>query len=360
MVRISAIIFDYRMRKYKNESIDFMQKKVIQICKNRSIKDLENKILRCMNYQINNLKIKYKTINQNEENEDKAIYLYKVNTINRDVIIEMFLSFVNNIKTYESVFFQEIILSEEDKTKNVSEIFNKFDEKNEILIIEINTINKENPKFLLPINTKELSCSICLKPIKDLNDTKYMCELCSMYLFCSKECAQISDKKNNNPKIIEHFKLHKFLSDIITKPFDLEELINSNIKEENKSKNKGEVGLYNLGNTCYMNCSIQCLSHTSELTKYFINNYFQNEINLESKFGSKGVLLKSYSDLINLMWFSERKIINPSFLRIAFIESTHKFGNNMQQDAMEFISILLNYLHEDLNRIREKPYIQKD
>ena len=50
MVRISAIIFDYRMRKYKNESIDFMQKKVIQICKNRSIKDLENKILRCMNY----------------------------------------------------------------------------------------------------------------------------------------------------------------------------------------------------------------------------------------------------------------------------------------------------------------------
>ena len=360
MVRISAIIFDYRMRKYKNESIDFMQKKVIQICKNRSIKDLENKILRCMNYQINNLKIKYKTINQNEENEDKAIYLYKVNTINRDVIIEMFLSFVNKIKTYESVFFQEIILSEEDKTKNVSEIFNKFDEKNEILIIEINTINKENPKFLLPINTKELSCSICLKPIKDLNDTKYMCELCSMYLFCSKECAQISDKKNNNPKILEHFKLHKFLSDIITKPFDLEELINSNIKEENKSKNKGEVGLYNLGNTCYMNCSIQCLSHTSELTKYFINNYFQNEINLESKFGSKGVLLKSYSDLINLMWFSERKIINPSFLRIAFIESTNKFGNNMQQDAMEFISILLNYLHEDLNRIREKPYIQMD
>ena len=176
MIRINAIIFDYRMRKYKNESIDFMQHKVIQISKNRNIKDLENKILRCMNYQINFLKIKYKEIKRDENNEDKVIHLYKVNKVNRDIIIEMFLSFENNITTYESVFFQEIILTEEDKTKNVEEIFNKFDSNTEILILEINTINKEIPKFLLPINNKELVCSICNKPIKDLNDTKYMCE----------------------------------------------------------------------------------------------------------------------------------------------------------------------------------------
>ena len=361
MIRINAIIFDYRMRKYKNESIDFMQHKVIQIGKNKNIKDLENKILRSMNYQINFLKIKYKEIKRDENNEDKAIYLYKVNKINRDVIIEMFLSFVNDIATYESVFFQEIILTEEDKTKNVEEIFNKFDKNNEILILEINTINKESPKFLLPINNKELTCSICNKPIKDLNDTKYMCELCSMYIFCSKECAQINNEKNDNPKILEHFKLHKFLSDLIIKPFNFEEFIKSDLNEEiSKSTNKGEVGLYNLGNTCYMNCSLQCLSHTEDLIKYFLNNYFQNEINLESKFGSRGVLLKSFSDVINFMWFSDKKILNPKFMRMSFIESTQKFANNMQQDAMEFISILLSYFHDDLNRIYEKPYIQLD
>jgi ubiquitin carboxyl-terminal hydrolase 4/11/15 len=32
--------------------------------------------------------------------------------------------------------------------------------------------------------------------------------------------------------------------------------------------------------------------------------------------------------------------------------------NNHQQDAMEFISILLNYLHEDLNRVTNKPYLK--
>ena len=256
MIRINAIIFDYRMRKYKNESIDFMQHKVIQIGKNSNIKDLENKILRCMNYQINFLKIKYKEIKRDENNEDKVIHLYKVNKVNRDIIIEMFLSFENNITTYESVFFQEIILTEEDKAKNIEEIFNKFDSSREILILEINTINKESPKFLLPINNKELACSICNKPIKDLNDTKYMCELCSMYLFCSKECAQISNEKNNNPKILEHFKLHKFLSDLNNKPFNFEEFLKSDFNEEiQESTTKGEIGLYNLGNTCYMNCS---------------------------------------------------------------------------------------------------------
>ena len=360
MEQISFIIFDYRMKNYKDDCINFMKKKVVQISKNKNINGLEDKIIRCMNFEINMLKIKYNQINK-DAFEDKIIYLYKVNKNNRDIIIEMYLSFINNIITYESVFFEEIILTKEDKTKQVNELFNKYNSKKEILILEINTIN--STKFLQPIKTNELSCSICSKPIKDLNDTKYMCELCSMYLFCSKECAKISNENDNNIKILEHFKLHQYLSDLNNRPFNYDEFTKLNLykeinTEENKDKNKGDVGLYNLGNTCYMNCSLQCLSHTYDLTKYFLNNYFRNEINLESKFGSNGILLKSYFDLINLMWLSEDKIINPKFFRNAFIISTNKFNNNHQQDAMEFISILLNYFHEDLNRIHEKPYIE--
>ena len=91
-----------------------------------------------------------------------------------------------------------------------------------------------------------------------------------------------------------------------------------------------------------MNCSLQCLSNTKDLTKYFLENNFLNEINLQTNFGSNGILVKAYSDLINLMWFSKFIKINPNFFRISFCISTHKFMNNQQQDAMEFISILLN------------------
>ena len=33
--------------------------------------------------------------------------------------------------------------------------------------------------------------------------------------------------------------------------------------------------LKNLGNTCYMNASIQCLSHTVDLTKYYITEKYK-------------------------------------------------------------------------------------
>ena len=146
------------------------------------------------------------------------------------------------------------------------------------------------------------------------------------------------------------------------KPFKIREFIPKNFYEkiytkENKEKSKGLVGLFNLGNTCYLNCSLQCLSNTKDLTKYFLFNYYQNDINLQTTFGSNGVLVKAYSDLINLMWLSKFVKINPHFFRVAFCVSTHKFMNSQQQDAMEFISLLLNYLHEDLNRVKQKPYL---
>ena len=66
------------------------------------------------------------------------------------------------------------------------------------------------------------------------------------------------------------------------------------------------VGLVNLGNSCYMNCIIQCLLGTRELVQIFLDDSYKNHVNLNSRLGSKGVLAKYFSQLIHKMCIRDR------------------------------------------------------
>ncbi|XP_066492032.1 ubiquitin carboxyl-terminal hydrolase 32 isoform X3 [Tiliqua scincoides] len=121
---------------------------------------------------------------------------------------------------------------------------------------------------------------------------------------------------------------------------------------------KGATGLSNLGNTCFMNSSIQCVSNTQPLTQYFISGRHLYELNRTNPIGMKGHMAKCYGDLIQELWSGTQKNIAPLKLRWMIAKYAPRFNGFQQQDSQELLAFLLDGLHEDLNRVHDKPYVE--
>ncbi|KAI6649306.1 Ubiquitin carboxyl-terminal hydrolase 4 isoform X2 [Oopsacas minuta] len=120
----------------------------------------------------------------------------------------------------------------------------------------------------------------------------------------------------------------------------------------------GLCGLSNLGNTCFMNSGLQCLIHIPPLIEYFENDTYLKEINTKNPLGMKGELAKSFGELIKAMWSGDYAYLAPRDYKLTVGKFAPTFSGYAQQDSQEHISFLLDGLHEDLNRVMNKPYIE--
>ena len=78
----------------------------------------------------------------------------------------------------------------------------------------------------------------------------------------------------------------------------------------------GLCGLSNLGNTCFMNSAIQCMSNVAPLTVYFMNDKYKSEINKVNPLGQNGDLAIAWADLIKEMWNGENTYTSPRQLKV--------------------------------------------
>nr|XP_054406768.1 ubiquitin carboxyl-terminal hydrolase 19 isoform X28 [Pongo abelii] len=129
-------------------------------------------------------------------------------------------------------------------------------------------------------------------------------------------------------------------------------------EEEKKVCLPGFTGLVNLGNTCFMNSVIQSLSNTRELRDFFHDRSFEAEINYNNPLGTGGRLAIGFAVLLRALWKGTHHAFQPSKLKAIVASKASQFTGYAQHDAQEFMAFLLDGLHEDLNRIQNKPYTE--
>lgn len=115
----------------------------------------------------------------------------------------------------------------------------------------------------------------------------------------------------------------------------------------------GLNGLKNIGNTCFMNSVLQCLSNTRPLLEYMRKDGYSGDINTTIS-GMKGALVKAFALLIKDLW-SDECVVNTASLKTQIQRFAPRFMGYSQQDAQEFLRYLLEGLHEDVNRVTIKP-----
>ncbi|KAL8438669.1 hypothetical protein ACSSS7_000011 [Eimeria intestinalis] len=120
----------------------------------------------------------------------------------------------------------------------------------------------------------------------------------------------------------------------------------------------GLVGLVNLANTCFLNAAVQCLSAVLPFSRHFLSGAYKAEINEQNCMGTQGRLANAYAKTLKALWASNESAFAPRELKWAVGEVREEFLGFSQQDSQELLAFLLDGIHEDLNRVRKKPYYE--
>ncbi|XP_062416970.1 ubiquitin carboxyl-terminal hydrolase 2a isoform X3 [Pungitius pungitius] len=122
----------------------------------------------------------------------------------------------------------------------------------------------------------------------------------------------------------------------------------------NSKSAQGLVGLKNLGNTCFMNSILQCLSNTPGLRDYCLHNAHRRDLNNKSR--TNTALMEEFAKLLQTVWTSSSSdAVSPSEFKTQIQRYAPRFVGYNQQDAQEFLRFLLDGLHNEVNRVSVRP-----
>ena len=201
--------------------------KHIQISKNGTFNDLENKLQRIFKH----------TLKLENLNHDFKIYKHQRSS---SELFELLLAYLNKNKSYK------IIVKELKKSENSSKTLSDLKIGNkDTIIVEVLTKNMIVKPFIR-VGSETLTCSLCNSKIDSSSALK--CDNCSQNIYCSQKC------KSND---LVHSEYHKKISGLYKKKLTLEEIKEVNINSFLDTNSKGGlVCIKNLGNTSFLSASV--------------------------------------------------------------------------------------------------------
>lgn len=127
------------------------------------------------------------------------------------------------------------------------------------------------------------------------------------------------------------------------------------------TKGKGLCGLENLGNTCYMNSIVQCLSNTEWFREFFMTGEYKS---LDKMNQIQSIMINEMNKLLRGLWY-DNAIVSPkgffNYLQILSLKiGGGQFVGNNQNDSSELLIFILDTIHEGLAKPIDTPFIEQD
>ena len=151
-------------------------------------------------------------------------------------------------------------------------------------------------------------------------------------------------------------------------PLKDKKVTNNNIKPKiffNKDNNNGKIelkidenwgkidsncanGLVNIGATCYMNATLQCLAHVRQLTKHLLKHQKMNI------YIDKYKLTNAYTEVLKNIWQNKSiKYYSPNKFKDLISQMNPLFAGIQANDSKDLILFLMETLHNELNKPNE-------